>query len=164
MNKVIITMIILLNGLVYADSYSKKNILGVWEVSSVKPNGFVSFGKEFSKTRGEIYTLSFNKRGEVKNKTTNTVYNYEVVNGNLKIYPTKTYKKNYKIKDKRHYDLWKISKNYENCYQANIVQKKIPGYYRKNGYKWCKVQEYPKIIFSVFPSSSLPQQTMKNPN
>jgi len=139
-------LLFLLSFTLYAQAYTTKNIVGVWEVSSLKLNGFTSFGHEFSKKRGEVYTLVFNKTGQVKNQTTKTVYNYEIVNNQLKIYQTKTYKNNYKIKDKRHYDLWKISGIYENCYTSNIVKKKIPGYYRKEGYKWCKIQEYPQSV------------------
>ncbi|WP_434636893.1 hypothetical protein MLC35_10275 [Sulfurimonas sp. NW7] len=145
-------LLLLVSFSLYAQPYTTKNITGVWEVSSLKLNGFTSFGKEFSKKRGEVYTLIFNKTGEVKNQTTNTIYNYEIVNNQLKIYQTKTYKNNYKIKDKKHYDLWKISGTYENCYKSKIVKKKIPGYYRKEGYKWCKVQEYPQPISTTTPN------------
>jgi len=97
----IILFIILLVNIIYASSYSKQNIVGVYEVSSLKLNGFTSFGKEFSKNRGEIYTLIFNRTGEVKNQTTSAIYNYEVTNGELKIYQTKTYKDNYKRRSRR---------------------------------------------------------------
>jgi len=82
-----------------AQPYTKQSILGVWEVSSLKLNGFTSFGKEFSTNRGEAYTLLFNKRGFVKNQTTNTIYNYEIINGELKIYQTKTYKYSNQVQD-----------------------------------------------------------------
>lgn len=144
MKKIIILLFISFT--LYAQTYTRENITGVWQVSSLKLSGFTSFGKEFSKKRGEVYTLIFNKRGEVKNQTTGTIYNYEIINNELKIYQTKTYKKNYKIKDKRHYDLWKIVGTYENCIKSKIIKKKIPGYYRKEGYKWCKIQEYPQVI------------------
>jgi len=130
--------------LVHAQSFSKHNILGVWEVSSKKLNGFTSFGKEFSRDRGEVYTLIFNRSGHVKNRTTGTIYNYEIIKGQLKIYQTKVYKNNYTIKDKRHYDLWAMAGSFENCNIAKIVKKKIPGYYRKDGYKWCKTENFPQ--------------------
>ena len=139
----IILIAVTLNG----QAFSKNNILGVWEVSSLKANGFTVFGSDFSRKRGEVYTLVFNKYSKVKNQTTNTIYNYEIVNGKLKIYKNKKYKySNYEVKDKRHYDLFKIDSLYKNCYKVKIIKKKIPGYYRKNGYKWCKVQEYPKAV------------------
>jgi hypothetical protein len=71
-----------------AQQYTQNNITGAWEVSSLKLNGFSSFGKESPTNRGETYTFLFNKRGFVKNQTTNTIYNYEVINGKLKIYQT----------------------------------------------------------------------------
>ncbi len=128
-------------------AYSTENILGVWEVSSLELNGFTSFGSEFSRKRGEVYTLIFNKQGYVKNQTTQSIYNYEVLKeGTLKIYKTKTYRYGNQVKDKNHYDLWQISGSYENCYQAKVVKKKMTGYYQKEGYKWCKVQDFPKPV------------------
>ena len=148
MKTIILLLMLSFTTLLQAQSFSKNNILGVWEVSSKKLNGFTSFGKEFSKNRGEAYTLIFNKRGLVKNTTTNSIYNYEIINHQLKIYQTKkTYKYNYKKKDKKHYDLWAISGSFENCSVAKIVKKKLTGYYRKDGYKWCKVQNYPQPTF-----------------
>jgi hypothetical protein len=148
MKNLILVILLSFTTLLQAQSFSKNNILGVWEVSSKKLNGFTTFGKEFSKNRGEVYTLIFNKQGLVKNATTGSIYNYTIINGNLKIYQTKTYKHNYKIKDKRHYDLWAISGSYEGCNLAKIKVKKLTGYYRKDGYKWCKVQDYPHPTFN----------------
>jgi len=141
-----IILIILFTLTIQAQPYTKQSILGVWEVSSLKLNGFTSFGKEFSTNRGETYTLLFNKRGFVKNITTGSIYNYEIINHQLKIYQTKTYKYGNQVKDTRHYDLWKISGTFENCYKSKIIKKKMTGSYRKNGYKWCKIQEYPQPI------------------
>jgi len=132
-----------------AQVFTKDNILGVWEVSSIKPHGFTSFGKEFSKNRSEAYTLLFNRHGFVKNKTTNTIYNYELINNQLFIYQTKTYRNNYQVKNKKRFDLWQISGTFENCYKAKIKTKRIGGYYNKKGYRWCKIQEIAKpIIYS----------------
>ena len=141
-----IIYIILIAITLNAQVFTKNNILGVWEVSSLKHNGFTSFGSEFSRSRGETYTLVFNKKAKVKNQTTNTIYNYEIANGKLKIYKSKKYKYGNVIKDKRHYDLFKINSSYENCFKVKIIKKKIPGYYKRAGYKWCKVQEYPKAV------------------
>lgn len=145
--KTLILMILLSINSLFAQSFTQHNILGVWEVSSKKPNGFTTFGKDFSTNRGEVYTLIFNKRGLVKNQTTGSIYNYEIINSNLKIYQTKTYKNDYKVKDKRHYDLWAFSGSFENCSIAKITEKKLTGYYRKEGYKWCKVQNHPRTTF-----------------
>ena len=147
MKTIILSLILSFATLLQAQSFSKNNIFGVWEVSSKKLNGFTSFGKEFSKNRGEAYTLIFNKRGLVENEITGSIYNYEIINHQLKIYQTKTYKYNYKKKDKKHYDLWTITEKFENCSVAKIVKKNLTGYYRKDGYKWCKVQDYPKPTF-----------------
>jgi len=148
MKAIILSLILSFTTLLQAQSFSKNNILGVWEVSSKKIEGFTSFGKNFSTNRGLPYILIFNKQGLVKNKTTGSIYNYEIINGNLKIYQTKTYKYNYKIKDKKHYDLWAISGSYEGCNLAKIKVKKLTGYYRKEAYKWCKVQDYPHPTFN----------------
>ena len=86
MKTIILSLILSFTSLLQAQSFSKHNILGVWEVSSKNLNGFTTFGKDFSKTRGEAYTLVFNKKGLVKNKTTGSIYNYEIINHQLKIY------------------------------------------------------------------------------
>ena len=105
------------------------------------------FGKDFSKTRGETYTLIFSKNHKVKNKTTGEIYNFEIINGQLKIYQTKIYRNNYEVKEKNKYDLFATSGTFENCQLVKITKKKITGYYRKEGYKWCKVQDYPQATF-----------------
>jgi len=147
MKTIILSLILSFTTILQAQSFSKNNILGVWEVSSKKMQGFTSFGKEFSTTRGQSYILIFNKHGFVKNKTTGSIYNYKIINGKLKIYQTKIYKNNYKIKDKKHYDLWAMSGSFENCSVAKIMKKKLTGYYRKDGYKFCKIQNYPQPTF-----------------
>nr|WP_321267745.1 hypothetical protein [uncultured Sulfurimonas sp.] len=148
--KNLILMILLSFITLYAQSFNNHNILGVWEVSSLKLNGFTTFGKDNSKNRGEAYTLIFSKNNKVKNKTTGTIYNYEILNnGQLEIYKIKTYKSNYKMRDNIHYDTFKTSGTFENCQVVKITKKKITGYYRKEGYKWCKVQDYPKATFYV---------------
>lgn len=146
--KNLILMILLSMSSLYAQSFTKHNILGVWEVSSKKLNGFTVFGKDFSKTRGEAYTLIFSKNNKVKNKTTGEIYHYEIINGQLKIYQSKTYgSNNYQVKQKNKYDLFSMSGTFEGCKVVKITKKKITGYYRKDGYKWCKVQDYPKATF-----------------
>ncbi|MDA7817049.1 hypothetical protein N9A28_02545 [Sulfurimonas sp.] len=146
MKNLILMILLSVSSLLQAQSFSKNNILGVWEVSSLKENGFAMFGKDNSKVRGEPYTLIFNRQGLVKNKNTSEVYNYEIINNQLKIYQTKTYKNNYKIKNKYKFDLMVMSGDFENCSLVKITKKKITGYYRKEGYKWCKVQDYPQVI------------------
>ena len=144
MKTIFLMLLLSISSLLQAQSFTQNNILGVWEVSSLKENGFTMFGKDNnSKTRGKAYTLVFNKQGLVKNKNTGTIYNYEIINGQLKIYETKIYKYNGKIKDKRHFDLWAISGTFEGCQVAKITTKKLTGFYQKNGYKFCKIESYP---------------------
>jgi len=142
MNKFFITLL-LTTTLLTATQFTKNNILGAWSISSLKANGFTSFGDDFSTKRAESYHLLFNRTGEVKNLTTGKIYNYEIVNGVLKIYKTKIYHNNFIYRDKRHYDLFKIISDYENCSKVIIIKKKLPGYYLKAGYKWCKEADYP---------------------
>ena len=134
--------------LTYAQSFSRSLLVGQWEISSVKPNGFVSFGVDISTSRGDSYTLLFNKTGEVKNETTGEVYNYELQGGNLKIYKTCTYSHGNKFKEKYRYDLLRITQRYEGCLLVKIVRKKMVGYNDKKGYKWCKVEEYPQPVYT----------------
>ena len=72
-----------------AQSFSKQKLLGSWELSSVKLNSFISFGKYIGKQRGEVLKLVFNQQGRVKVINTGDIYNYEILNGDLKIYETK---------------------------------------------------------------------------
>jgi len=148
MNKLLLLLFLSLT--IYAKPYTKQSILGVWEVSSKKINGFTTFGKDFSTTRGESYILVFNKKGLVKNKNTGSIYNYEIIQGKLKIYETKTYRNNYKVKDKVRFDLWEMSAYFENCPTAKIITKKMMGYYnKKRAYKWCKIEDYPQATFQT---------------
>ncbi len=139
------TLTLLASTSVQAQTYTKDSILGVWEVSSLKLNGSPSFGKEVSQKRGEAYRLLFSKNNKVKNQNTGTIYNYEVLNGELKIYQLSKYGNNYQHKNPNRYDLWKFAGDFENCTKSKVISKKIPGYYRKEGYKWCKVEDYPQI-------------------
>ena len=152
MKTIFLMLLLSISSLLQAQSFTQNNILGVWEVSSLKLNGFTMFGKDNnSKTRGKAYTLVFNKQGLVKNKNTGTIYNYEIIDGGqLKVYQTKTYRNNYKIKDKRHYDLMAMSGTFEGCQVVKVITKRITGHFRKEGYLWCKVQNYPqKIILNT---------------
>ena len=126
-----------------AQSFSKQNLLGSWELSSVKLNSTVAFGKYLGKQRGETLQLLFNPQGLMKVTSTGDVYNYEVIQGELKIYETKVYRNNYEVKQKNRYDLFKIVANAEGCKEVKITQKKIPGYKSRNNLKMCKVASYP---------------------
>ena len=127
-----------------AQSFSKHTLLGSWELSSVKLNATVAFGKYLGRQRGEVLELVFNAQGRVKVLSTGDVYNYEVENGQLKIYETKVYKNNYKVKNKHRYDLFKIVGNFEGCKELKVVKKKIPGYTSRNNLKMCKISNLPQ--------------------
>ena len=143
MKNLILMILLSITTLLQAQSFSKNNILGTWEVSSIKENSFTSFGVDFSTQRGLAYTLIFNKKNRVKNTTTGTIYEYEIINGNLKIYQSKTYKNGYKIKYKKRYDLLSVVGEFEGCLKVKIITKKLKGYYRKDGYKFCKTENQP---------------------
>jgi len=130
-----------------AQSFSQQKLLGSWELSSVKSNSFISFGKYIGKQRGEVLELTFNQQGRVKVVNTGDIYNYEVINGDLKIYETKVYKNNYKIKNKYRYDLFRIVGNFEGCDKVKVVKKKIMGYTSRHKLKMCKISNLPKPIY-----------------
>ena len=44
-----------------AESFSSRTILGVWQISSLSPNGFIYFGKDIGTERRESWTLMFNR-------------------------------------------------------------------------------------------------------
>jgi len=130
-----------------AQSFSKQTLLGSWELSSIKLNSTVAFGKYIGKQRGEILELVFNPQGRVKVLNTGDTYNYEVQNGQLKIYETKVYRNNYKIKNKYRYDLFKILGDFESCKEVKVVKKKIPGYTSRYNLKMCKISNLPQPTY-----------------
>ncbi len=121
-----------------AQNFSKQELLGSWEISSVKQNKTISFLDFIGKKRNEVLELLFNPQGQMKIVKTGEVYNYEVVKGQLKIYDKK-YKNNYRVKRKTYYDLFKIIGSFESCKLVKLVEKKIPGYNPKRNLKMCKI-------------------------
>ena len=130
-----------------ANSFTKAKLLGSWELSSAKINHSISFGTRIGKKRNEVLTLLFNKTGQLKVLPDNDVYNYEVINGELKIYDTKIYKNGYKVKRKNRYDLFKIIGIVEGCKRVKVVKKKIPGLRSATDLKMCKTEDYPKPTY-----------------
>ncbi|QOY53245.1 hypothetical protein [Candidatus Sulfurimonas baltica] len=144
--KLFISLIFVLVSL-QAQNFTKQNLLGSWELSSAKLNQIVSFGKYIGKNRNEVLELLFNPQGLMKVVSTGDVYNYEVVQGQLKIYETKVYRNNYQIKRKSRYDLMKIVGSFEGCEVVKIVEKKIPGYKQKYDLKMCKTSNLPQPTY-----------------
>jgi len=132
----------LLYASLFAQEFSKSNILGFWEFSSAKLNHSISFGKYIGQKRGEVLTIAFNPQGRLKVLSTGDVYNYEIINGELKIY---------EIEQKNRYDLIKIVAEVEECYEVQVITKKIPGLKSNTNYKACKIQEFPQPTVQVSP-------------
>jgi len=132
---------------IQAQNFSKRNLLGTWELSSAKLNQTVAFIKYIGKERNEVLELLFNPQGQMKIVKTGEVYNYEVVQGELKIYETKVYKNNYIVKRKNQYDLFKIIGSLEGCRLVKLMKKKIPGYNPKRDLKMCKISNYPQATY-----------------
>jgi len=130
-----------------AQNFTKHNLLGSWELSSAKLNKTVAFGNYIGKERNEVLELLFNPQGLMKVVKTGEVYNYEVVRGQLKIYETKVYRGNYKVKRKNRYDLFKIIGSVEGCKRVKLMKKKIPGYNPKRDLKMCKISNLPKPTY-----------------
>lgn len=130
-----------------AQNFNKQNLLGTWEISSAKLNKAVAFGNYIGKQRNEVLELLFNPQGQMKVVKTGEVYNYEVLQGQLKIYDTKVYGNNYKVKRKNRYDLFKIIGSYEGCSLVKLMKKKIPGYNPKRDLKMCKTANYPQPTY-----------------
>ena len=142
----IIVLVLIISFSLYSANFSQSNMPGVWEISSPKSNGTISFGKDIGKQRGDVWQLLFNPQGMLKVVNTGSVYNYEIIGGKLKIYETKVYRNDYKIKQKHRYDLFKITKQFEGCHLMKVVTKKITGLKKKEGMKICKVEQYPQPI------------------
>ena len=130
-----------------AQSFSKQMLLGEWELSSAKLNTAVFFGRYVSKHRNSTLTLLFNKTGFLKVAQIGEVYNYEVVQGQLKIYETKEYKNGYKVRRKSQYDLFKIVGSVDGCLEVKLTKKKIPGYKPNRNLKMCKLSNFPQPTY-----------------
>ena len=144
--KLIISLLLALASL-QAQNFTKEILLGEWELSSSKLNQSVSFGKYVGRERNEVLRLLFNSQGMMKVVNAGDVYNYEIVQGQLKIYETKVYRNNYQIKQTNRYDLMRIVGESEGCAQVKIVEKKIPGYKSSHDLKMCKIAEAPQPTY-----------------
>ncbi|MDF1879247.1 hypothetical protein JHD46_06295 [Sulfurimonas sp. SAG-AH-194-C20] len=144
--KFILTLLLIFASL-QAQNFTKQNLLGSWELSSAKLNKTVAFGNYLGKERNEVIKLLFNPQGLLKVVKTGEVYNYIVVQGQLKIYETKVYKNGYKVRRENQYDLFKIIGSVEGCQKVKLVQKKIPGYNPKRDLKMCKTSSYPRATY-----------------
>lgn len=143
----LITILLLTLISLQAQNFTKQNLLGMWEISSAKINKSVAFGNYIGKERNEVLELLFNPQGLMKIVKTGEVYNYEVVQGQLKIYETEVYRNNYKIKRKNRYDLFKIIGSIEGCKRVKLMKKKIPGYNPKRDLKMCKTSNLPQPTY-----------------
>ena len=126
-----------------AQSFSERTILGVWKIASQKPNGRIWFGKDFGRKKGESWTLVFNREGRLKVEETGTVYNYEIVDGKLKIYMTRVSYNGYIKKRKDQYDLMEITGRFEGCPVVKTTVKNMNGIKKKEGIKMCKIENMP---------------------
>ena len=130
-----------------AQNFTKQNLLGMWELSSAKLNKTVAFGNYIGKERNEVLELLFNPQGQLKVVKTGEVFNYEVIQGQLKIYETEVYGNDYRVKRKHRYDLFKIKGSVEGCKLVKLMKKKIPGYNPKRDLKMCKISNYPQPTY-----------------
>ena len=144
--KLLITTLLLTLSL-NAQSFSQRSIEGIWEISSVRSNGFINFGKDIGKDRREHWTLIFNREGRLKVVERDRIYNYEIVGGKLKIYETRIGYNGWVTKRKNQYDLMQISGRFEGCYVVKTTVKKITGMKKKEGFKMCKIEDAPKPTY-----------------
>ena len=142
-----ILLLLFIFTIIQAQSFSKRTLLGTWELSSSKTNATVAFGKYIGKKRNEVLILRFNPQGLLRLEQIGDVYNYEVIDGKLKIYETKVYRNNYQIKRKNRYDLFTVIGSVDGCLRVKVTKKKIPGYTSRNDLKMCKVSSYPNPIY-----------------
>jgi len=143
----LIIFLIVLHLSLNAQNFTKQKLLGSWEVSSAKINKSIAFGNYIGNESNEVLELLFNPQGQMKIVKTAEVYNYEVVQGKLRIYDTKVYRNNYKVKRRNRYDLFKIIGSFEGCKLVKLLKKKIPGYNPKRDLKMCKISNYPQATY-----------------
>ena len=142
-----ITLLLLTLISLQAQNFTKQDLLGMWEISSAKLNKTIAFGNYIGKERNEVLELLFNPQGQMKIVKTGEVYNYEVVQGQLKIYETEVYGDDYRVKRKDHYDLFKIINSFEECKLVKLMKKNIPGYNPKRDLKMCKISNLPQPTY-----------------
>jgi hypothetical protein len=131
----------------YAQSFSKELLLGEWEISVARLHRTISFLRYIGDSRDEVLKLYFNQRGKLKVMPINQVYNYEVVDGKLKIYEIKKTASGYIYYAKNQYDLFEIVGNYESCLKVKLIKKKIPGLKKRYDYKMCKISNISKPVY-----------------
>lgn len=142
--------IILLISLFFTLSFSMnyKTIQGEWRVESYKFNGFVSFANTIGKQRNDTLTLLFNKSGKLKVLETNNVYDYEIINDNLKIYKVKTYGDNFVKRLEHKYSLLSFTKEH-NFYKVKTLKNKISGYTPSYDLKFTKMNNMPAPVIAT---------------
>jgi len=130
-----------------AQSFSKRLLLGSWEVSSIKQNASVAFGHYIGRERGEALEVVFNQRGRMQVLKSGEVYDYKIVNGTLKIFEVKTYGKNYRVTNKHRYDIFKIVGRADGCFEVKVLKKKIAGLRSRRNLQMCKMANIPQPTY-----------------
>ena len=139
-----ILALLVLSSYLFSYDFTYKNILGAWIVEPYKENKTISFGTYIGKYRNETITLFFNRRGMLKVQETGDVYNYEIIDNDLKIYKTKMYKHGFSKKLKKKYQLLRLVKRDGICFRMKVIKSKMPNsYVKKDGVRICKIRNYP---------------------
>lgn len=125
--------------------FDYSDMQGEWKVESYKRNGFVSFANIIGKKRNATLTLLFNKSGKLKILETNEVFDYEIINGSLKIYELKTFRDNYIKRMDHKYSLLSFSKE-QNFYKVKTLKNKISGYTPGYSLKFTKINDIPTPV------------------
>ena len=148
--KKIILAILMVSTMLSASSL--RNIYGTWVITSLDERGTTVFGKDVERNRGGEFTLEFNKQKRVQVVEKGSVYEFAVKGNKLYISDKKRYLQNgMRYNKKYHVDILTESGRRGNCIVVKYTQKGLNGYYRKEGYKMCKVENYPQPTYTRQP-------------
>jgi hypothetical protein len=152
MKKIFISFIIITGIISSLSAASLNNIYGTWVMTSKYERSTTVFGKDIEHNRGGELTLEFNKQNKVRVNETGSIYYFYVKNGKLYFSDKKSYIRNSSQYGKKyHIDVLKQTKSNGNCIIVKYDKKGLNGYYKKEGYKMCKVENHPQPTFNQNP-------------
>ena len=130
--KKIILSITLLSSILSADFLTDMN--GLWFVSSIDGRKGTVFGNDIESKRGSKLTIEI-KGNNILVQENGTLYNSLFIKDKLYLSKSKI-----DMENLNNVDILKESGKYKGCTVLKYIKKGLKGYYRKEGYKICKIK------------------------
>ena len=138
-----------ITSLLYGAEFAPSTLMGTWELSPVDDRGFLNFGKDHSRKRGETWVLEFTNR-KVVNKTKGRVYSYYVENGVIYMYTKKVKQSKYYTRSiVKNISKIKLLKPMRGMDSGCYLVKKLTQYKSNRRYKLCKIEDTPIPVYDV---------------